>query len=227
MLIDIISYRNSLKDINPVIKIFLTTIVLIFLIATNKKQIFIFNLIVFNFIMIFFIKIKIKEIILLYFIPSFFIFTTVISLLWIKKDILVFLLRSFSCITVVYTLICSTPIIDFDYVFSKLKFPKIFRELFLLIYKFIFILFDVKDKLLNAQKTRLGYNNYKNSIKSFSILVVSIFRKTNYYNENSVKAVNSRLGKEFLFVHRKYKKVGIELFVAIFICLINLLMVVI
>ena len=135
--------------------------------------------------------------------------------------------RSFSSICVVYALICSTPISDFDYVFEKLKFPKIFRELFLLIYKFIFVLFDVKDKLLNAQNSRLGYVNYKSSLKSFSMLVAAIFRKTAYYNENSVKAVNSRLGKNFIFVHKKYKKVGKEIFFVIFVCLINLVMVVV
>lgn len=225
MLIDKISYRSLLKEINPAIKIFFMVITLIFLIVTDKKEVFLFNFVLFNIIMLFFVKVK--ELLYLYVVPAFFIFTTVLSLLWIKKDVTTFLFRSFSSICVVYALICSTPISDFDYVFEKLKFPKIFRELFLLIYKFIFVLFDVKDKLLNAQNSRLGYINYKNSLKSFSMLVVAIFRKTAYYNENSVKAVNSRLGKNFIFVHKKYKKVGKEIFFVIFVCLINLVMVVV
>jgi len=225
MLIDKISYRSLLKEINPAIKIFFMVITLIFLIVTDKKEVFLFNFVLFNIIMLFFVKVK--ELLYLYVVPAFFIFTTALSLLWIKKDMITFLFRSFSSICVVYALICSTPISDFDYVFEKLKFPKIFRELFLLIYKFIFVLFDVKDKLLNAQNSRLGYVNYKNSLKSFSMLVVAIFRKTAYYNENSVKAVNSRLGKNFIFIHKKYKKVGKEIFFVIFVCLINLVMVVV
>ena len=227
MLIDKISYRSLLKEINPAIKIFFMVITLTFLIVTDKKEVFLFNFILFNAIMVVFIKVKIKELLYLYIVPAFFIFTTALSLLWIKKDVITFLFRSFSSICVVYALICSTPISDFDYVFEKLKFPKIFRELFLLIYKFIFVLFDVKDKLLNAQNSRLGYVNYKSSLKSFSMLVAAIFRKTAYYNENSVKAVNSRLGKNFIFVHKKYKKVGKEIFFVIFVCLINLVMVVV
>ena len=215
MLIDKISYRSLLKEINPAIKIFFMVITLIFLIVTDKKEVFLFNFVLFNIIMLFFVKVK--ELLYLYVVPAFFIFTTVLSLLWIKKDVTTFLFRSFSSICVVYALICSTPISDFDYVFEKLKFPKIFRELFLLIYKFIFVLFDVKDKLLNAQNSRLGYINYKNSLKSFSMLVAAIFRKTAYYNENSVKAVNSRLGKNFIFIHKKYKKVGKEIFFVIFV----------
>ena len=225
MLIDKISYRSLLKEINPAIKIFFMVITLIFLIVTDKKEVFLFNFVLFNIIMLFFVKVK--ELLYLYVVPAFFIFTTALSLLWIKKDVITFLFRSFSSICVVYALICSTPISDFDYVFEKLKFPKIFRELFLLIYKFIFVLFDVKDKLLNAQNSRLGYVNYKNSLKSFSMLVAAIFRKTAYYNENSVKAVNSRLGKNFIFIHKKYKKVGKEIFFVIFVCLINLVMVVV
>ena len=221
MLIDKISYRSLLKEINPAIKIFFMVITLIFLIVTDKKEVFLFNFVLFNIIMLFFVKVK--ELLYLYVVPAFFIFTTALSLLWIKKDMITFLFRSFSSICVVYALICSTPISDFE----KLKFPKIFRELFLLIYKFIFVLFDVKDKLLNAQNSRLGYVNYKNSLKSFSMLVAAIFRKTAYYNENSVKAVNSRLGKNFIFIHKKYKKVGKEIFFVIFVCLINLVMVVV
>ena len=226
MLIDRISYRNSIKNINPIIKIFLAFIVLILILVTNNIELFIFNFIVANCIMLFIIKVKIKELIQLYAIPMFFILTTIISILWVKGDVTIFILRSMTSISVVYTLICSTPIIDFDYVFYKLKFPKIFRELFLLIYKYIFVLFDVKNKLLDAQKSRLGYFKYKNSIKSFSILAVSILRKTEYYSSSSYKAMESRLGKEFLFLHRKYDKIGKELWLIYLILIINLFLVV-
>jgi len=44
-------------------------------------------------------------------------------------------------------------------------------------------------------------------MKSFPMLVVAILKKTYYYNLNSIKAVESRMGKEFIFSHRKYKKI--------------------
>ena len=160
------------------------------------------------------------------FIPALFILTTVISLLLIKADIWTFLLRSFSSITVIYFLICSTPVIDLDYIFEKMKFPKIFREMFLLIYRYIFLLFDNKEKLQNAQEVRLGYSSFKNGMKSFPMLVVAILKKTYYYNLNSIKAVESRMGKEFIFSHRKYKKIGFEIIFVIIIFAINLYLVV-
>ena len=226
MLIDKISYGNPIKDMNPGIKFILSMTTLIFLLYTGSKVVFIFNLILFNLLLLFVVKVKISDLLKLNFIPALFILTTVISLLFIKSDIWAFLLRSFSAIAVVYFLICSTPVIDLDYIFAKLKFPKIFREMFLLIYRYIFLLSDNKEKLQNAQEVRLGYSTFKNSMKSFPILVVAILKKTYYYNLNSIKAVESRLGKEFIFSHRKYKKIGIELIFVILIFIINLYLVV-
>ena len=218
MLIDKISYTNPLKDINPGIKFILSMTTLIFLLYTGSKTVFIFNLILFNLLLLFAVKVKIGDLLKLNFIPALFILTTVVSLLLIKADIWTFLLRSFSSIAVVYFLICSTPVIDLDYIFEKLRFPKIFREMFLL--------FDNKEKLQNAQEVRLGYSNFKNGMKSFPMLVVAILKKTYYYNMNSIKAVESRMGKEFIFSHRKYKKIGFEVILVIIVFAINLYLVV-
>ena len=226
MLIDKISYGNPIKDINPGIKFLLSMTTLIFLLCTENKGVIVFNLVLFNLLLLFVVKVKVSDLLKLNFIPALFILTTVISLFLIKADIWLFLLRSFAGLSVVYFLICSTPIIDLDYIFGKLRFPKIFREMFLLIYRYIFLLFDNKEKLHNSQEVRLGYSSFKNSMKSFPMLVVAILRKTYYYNYNSIKAVESRLGKEFIFSPRRYKKVGIEAVFAISVIIINLYLVV-
>ena len=226
MLIDKISYGNPIKDINPGIKFLLSMTTLIFLLCTENKGGIVFNLVLFNLLLLFVVKVKVSDLLKLNFIPALFILTTVISLLLIKADIWLFLLRSFAGLSVVYFLICSTPIIDLDYIFAKLKFPKIFREMFLLIYRYIFLLSDNKEKLQNAQEVRLGYSTFRNGMKSFPMLVVAMLKKTYYYNLNSIKAVESRLGKEFIFSHRKYKKIGIELIFVILIFIINLYLVV-
>ena len=226
MLIDKISYTNPLKNINPGIKFMLSMTTLIFLLYTESKTVFIFNFIIFNLLLLFAVKVKIIDLLKLNFIPALFILTAVISLMLINADIWTFLLRSFSCIAVVYFFICSTPVIDMDYIFEKLKFPKIFREMFLLIYRYIFLLFDNKEKLHNAQEVRLGYSSFKNGLKSFPLLVVAILKKTYYYSLSSVKAVESRIGKEFIFSRRKYKKIGFEIIFVIIIFIINLYLVV-
>ena len=95
-----------------------------------------------------------------------------------------------------------------------------------MIYRYIFLLFDNKEKLKSAQEVRLGYSNFKNGMKSFPMLVVAILKKTYYYNMNSIKAVESRMGKEFIFSRRKYKKIGFEVILVIIIFAINLYLVV-
>ena len=52
--------------------------------------------------------------------------------------------------------------------------------------------------------------NYRTSKRSFGILLISILRKTYYYSRNSVKAVEARLGNEFIFYQRRYNKPGKE-----------------
>ena len=226
MLIDKISYSSLIKDINPGIKFILSMVTLVFFLYTRNKMVFILNFLLFNLLLIYKVKVKIKDLLKLYFIPAFFILTSVFSLWLIKGDMMIFLLRAFSSISAIYFLICSTPIIDLDYIFFKLKFPKIFREMFLLVYRYIFLLNENKEKLLNSQNARLGYSNYRNSIKSFPMLVTGILRKTHYYSQASVKAVESRLGKEFLFQQRSYRKIGRDAFFVAVICIINLVLVV-
>ena len=43
---------------------------------------------------------------------------------------------------------------------------------------------------------------------------------------NSIKAVESRMGKEFIFSRRKYKKIGFEIIFVLIIFAINLYLVV-
>ena len=53
MLIDKISYANSLKDVNPLEKFILSAGVLVFLLMTKEKTVFIMNFVIFNFIILF------------------------------------------------------------------------------------------------------------------------------------------------------------------------------
>ena len=226
MLIDKISYANSLKDVNPLEKFILSAGVLVFLLMTKEKTVFIMNFVIFNFIILFIMKVSAGKLLKLYSIPAVFILTTLIPMFLIKGDITVLLLRAFASLSAAYFLMCSTPAADLDYIFEKLRFPKIFREMFLLIYRYIFVLFDIKDQIITAQKSRSGYVNYRTSKRSFGILLISILRKTYYYSRNSVKAVEARLGNEFIFYQRRYNKPGKEAVFITAVLLINLFLVV-
>ena len=53
MLIDKISYTNPIKNINPGIKFTLSMMTLVFLLYTRSKEVFIFDLILFNLLLLF------------------------------------------------------------------------------------------------------------------------------------------------------------------------------
>ncbi|MEE0420571.1 MAG: cobalt ECF transporter T component CbiQ [Lachnospiraceae bacterium] len=89
-------------------------------------------------------------------------------------------LASVSCL---YFLSLSTPITDILSVFKRIHCPDLLIELMLLIYRFIFVLFDIADSLSTAQHSRLGNVNFKTSCQSFgslaSALFVRSFKKSN------------------------------------------------
>lgn len=92
----------------------------------------------------------------------------------------------------------TTPLNDFLTLMTKLKVPDIFVEIFLIIYKFIFILNDESQRMKNAQMVRLGYKNFRNSLESFGnligMIVIRGFNKGSKMSEALyVRGYNGRL----------------------------------
>lgn len=84
-------------------------------------------------------------------------------------------LRAVSAITSMYFLILTTPINQQIKVMKKIKLPTIFVELYVLTYRFIAIFFEEAILIHTAQTMKFGYNNYKNSMNSLSILLKVLF----------------------------------------------------
>ena len=89
-------------------------------------------------------------------------------------------LASVSCL---YFLSLHTPVTDIVGVLSKLHCPLILVELMLLIYRFIFLLWEAADGITTAQNSRLGNKDFRTSLYSFgkmcSVLLVGAFKKSN------------------------------------------------
>jgi len=88
-------------------------------------------------------------------------------------------MASVSCL---YFLSLSTPMTDILTVFKKMHCPELFIELMLLIYRFIFILFDISSAISVSQHSRLGNRDLKTSCQSaghlLSALLVRAFQKS-------------------------------------------------
>ncbi len=215
--IEAYSYTSPLRSVHPNIKLFavLTTLFLTIFcyhIATSAIVYFATTLVA-----ICFLKVKWGSLVHLMRVPLSFIFLSVITIIvefgapatdaifsiggiiyisetGIWRGITV-MLTAMAAANVMYLLALSTPIIDFCEGLAKLKLPKSMVTLMLMIYRLIFVVSEMANKMRIAQTARLGYQTFRESLNSFAVLVSSIFirsikRTSKLYNALEARAYN-------------------------------------
>lgn len=137
--------------------------------------------------------------------------------------------KAIGAVSAMYMLSLSTPVTEIIAVLGKLKLPFIIIDLMNLMYKYIFVLLDSQAKMKNSAASRLGYCNFKTSLKTFGLIcgnlfVVSLRRASDYYN-----AIESRCsGGKIKFLSQnnslKLKHVAFFCIYVIFIVLLEILL---
>lgn len=102
------------------------------------------------------------------------------------------LLRSFSAISIFFFLILTTTITEIFSAFKKLKLPDFIVEISLLIYRNIQVLYDELERLERAANSRLGFNGFRNFVRTSSLLAYSLFIKSLERAEKIEMAMESR-----------------------------------
>lgn len=92
---------------------------------------------------------------------------------------------SLAALSAMYFLALTTPFFELAGAFTKLRMPKVFVELVLLIYRFIFILMETAVQMTTSQRARLGYVSLKSSYRSTALLFVNLFSSA-YHRANEV-----------------------------------------
>lgn len=132
-------------------------------------------------------------------------------------------LRAFSCISSMYFLILTTDIYSITALFTKLKFPQIITELMFLIYRFIFVLTERRDAIIISQKSRLGYENFKLSIKSLAMMFSSVFIISMTKVSKIYDSLESRcFDGKFIFSDTKYNKKDFMYFILVSIIVLTI-----
>ena len=80
-----------------------------------------------------------------------------------------------SAVSSLYFLSLNTVMTDILCACRKLHFPSLLTELMLLIYRFIFVLFETASSITVSQQSRLGNRGFKTRIRSFGKLGSSLF----------------------------------------------------
>lgn len=130
------------------------------------------------------------------------------------------LFKSLGAVSCLYFLSLTTPVLEVISVLRKLKVPSLFAELMGLVYRFIFVLMDTTSLIRISQTSRLGYASAKNTFRSLSQLISSLFVRSFHRAGELATALTARnytgdirtLEKEYPVSRRNYVVIaGIEL----------------
>lgn len=88
---------------------------------------------------------------------------------------LLLFMRSNAAVSCMFFMSLTTSVDQQARAFYRLRFNKVFIELYVLVYRFISIFLEESGELYRAQKMRFGYRNLRISFSSFAILVKQLF----------------------------------------------------
>ncbi len=220
--IDYYSYISKIRNWNPLYKVLLAFLTLLFCIIADNPYVSIVTIVTMGVITVYFGGISIHQYISLLKIPiAFMIMGSIAIALGISfsplgqyslnchwfyiytsdKNILKtinLMLKAFGAISSMYMMTLSTPASEIISVLRKVHVPKIIIELMNMIYRFIFIIMDVQCKMKNSAQSRLGYIDFKTACYSFgstagNLLIVSLKKANSYYNAMESRCYNGEM----------------------------------
>ncbi len=95
-----------------------------------------------------------------------------------SEQALAIVVRSLACVSCLFFVLCTVPFIELLQTMRRLGVPVLLTELLLLMYRFVFILLKTAYELKLAQQARGGDRTWGRAIRSFSLLVGQLFKRT-------------------------------------------------
>jgi cobalt/nickel transport system permease protein len=102
------------------------------------------------------------------------------------------LCRVFGCTVSLYFIVLTTPLSDLLSSLKRLGVPVELVDLMMIIYRYIFIVYDMAVEIIQAQKMRLGYSRPIEAIWSFAMLSGMLFISTWNAGEDLIQAMDAR-----------------------------------
>lgn len=242
LLIDKLSYSSKLRYKSPCIKALFAVSVLLSCILMRSVIFSLFVIITMGSLTVFAGGTSLKYYIKLLRLPLAFLFLSTITIIFeISKNpvdfpaIVLFhryvyitadklylgiglVMTALGGVSCLYFLALSTPFSDILYVLKVIRCPGLLIELLLLIYRFIFVLYDIAAALNISQESRLVTCNFKTrmegAVNLFETLFIRAIRKSSYLYD----AMESRCYDGTLNVLNEYKKAAKAEIVLIIIC---------
>jgi len=83
--------------------------------------------------------------------------------------------KAMASVSCLYFIAFTTPVADLGRSMSALGVPALFIEMTLLVYRFVFLLFETASEMATAQRSRLGYAGTVASFRSLALLGSNLF----------------------------------------------------
>ncbi|MEG1138098.1 MAG: cobalt ECF transporter T component CbiQ [Lachnospiraceae bacterium] len=222
ILIDKLAYSSKIRFESPYLKCFFAIANLVICMTTASFTVSIIMILIMGGCAVYFSRASFSYYIKLMLIPAvFLLFSTITIVLNLSKipfDLFAFpignyyitgsvqsfwmginlMVKAFGCVSCLYFLILTTPMIDLLEVLRRLRVPSIIIELMMLMYRFIFVLLDMGNAILTAQNCRLGHKDIKSSITSMghmlAVLLVRAYQKSDcIYNSMEARGYDGHL----------------------------------
>lgn len=216
-LIDKLSYDNGLKEAHPVEKFLFSMGALAFALITMNPVVMSILFIIMGILIVVLAGISLRDYMKLLCIPFVFILLSVItviveinsapgkSICSVRLFYITFAvsmkslvsggtlgLKAFASVSCLYFFILTTPVSDVEYILKKMKLPVLFREMFMMIYRFIFVTVDMAERVVISQRSRGGYSSFRKGVYSIGMLASSVFVKSFFFGKASYNAMLSR-----------------------------------
>ncbi len=201
--IDQVAYCSPLKHINPHVRIGLPLVWLVLMILIGQPILYAITFIIMVMATLWKGSVPAKLYIKALLAPAFFVLTAVLGILFVSNPGLETVIwqfhigkwilyltdtslmtgvttveRAFASVSLVYFIACHAPIWEIGLYMRRLKVPKDFVELFVLCYRFVFILLEEAGAMLEAQQLRLGYGSIERGFKDLGMLIGQLLIRT-------------------------------------------------
>lgn len=217
LIIDKYAYVNKLADVNPMLKLIVVAICLMMATAINNSYLNIAIFITMFILTTIVAGIPIKNYMKILTIPiSFLLISTITILISISsQDVYIYsvqigskfigitdesilqsantISRVFASLSATFFLALTTSLNNLIIVFNRLRLPSTLIELLVLIYRFIFIFLEEASEIHTAQEIKFGYNGFRNSVKSTSLLIRSLFTRVILKHKDMVDSLDCKL----------------------------------
>lgn len=203
--IDRLARRSALSPINPALKVWSSVILLLLCIAANAPWAPLILSIVLCLLTVCVGQIPFHDYISKFSLPAVFLLLSAMALLWsfvpqaggcidipcfggylsvlpsAQQAARLVLARALGAVSCLYFLSLSTPMPEIIAVLRQAHVPRVMTDLAILIYRYIFLLFDTYDKMYHAAESRLGFCGLRRSLSTtgqlYALLLSGSFRK--------------------------------------------------